>query len=95
MLSRLDTTWIVFAVATVVMFSYLFSIGLNALLRELGVGAVGNAAIITVGFFATIYGGNIQGTRFSMIDGAFTGLAGAFILLLALVLLKAALNRLI
>ena len=93
MLSKLDTPWLVFAVAAVAMLSYLFSTGLNALLREAGFGTVPNAIIMMFGFFGAIYAGNFVGMRFSLIEGVFVGLAGAFVLLLALVLLKAALDR--
>nr|WP_279327421.1 hypothetical protein [Chelativorans petroleitrophicus] len=75
------------------MLSYLFSTGLNALLREAGFGTVPNAIIMMFGFFGAIYAGNFVGMRFSLIEGVFVGLAGAFVLLLALVLLKAALDR--
>lgn len=93
MLSKLDTTWLVFAVAAVAMLSYLFSTGLNALLREAGFGTVANAVIMSFGYFAAIYAGNFFGIRFSLIEGVFVGLAGAFALMLVLVLLKAVLDR--
>ena len=95
MLTRLDTTWLVFAIAAVAMLSYLFSIALDAVLGEAGFGPVGNGAIITFGFFTAIYAGNYNGIRFDLAGGIMIGLAGAFSLLLFMVLLKATLNRMI
>jgi len=94
MLTRLDTTWLIFAIAAVAMLAYLFSTALQGALRDAGFGVVTNAAIITAGFFAAIYAANSYGTRFDLMSGIFAGLAGAFVLLLMLVLLKAALGRL-
>ena len=95
MLARLDTSWLFFAVATVAMLSYLFSVALQGVLRETGFGVVANAIIIAGGFFAAIHLGNSYGTRFGLVDAALTGLAGAFVLLFALMLFKALLARLI
>jgi hypothetical protein len=94
MLAKLDTTWFVFAIAAVAMLSYLFSIALNAVLRDAGFGVVANAVIIIIGFFAAVRGGNAYGMRFDLTSGILAGLAGAFAFLFVLVLLKAAANRL-
>ena len=96
MLMKLDTAWLVFALAGVAMLSYLFSIGLNALLRDAGFGVIGNALIIIGGFFGAIYLSNVYGIRFqALLPAIIYGLAGAFILLLALVIAKLALNRML
>lgn len=96
MLAKVDTTWLIIAVAVVAMFSYIFSIGLNALVRDGGFGTVGSAAIITIGFFGTIYAANLYGTRFpTLLEATLAGVAGAFVLYLGLVLLKLALNRMV
>jgi hypothetical protein len=94
MLAKLDTTWFVFAIAAVAMLSYLFSIALNAVLKDAGFGVVANSVIIITGFFAAVRGGNAYGMRFDLVSGILIGLAGAFVLLFVLVLLKAALSRL-
>ncbi|WEX10110.1 hypothetical protein [Chelativorans sp. AA-79] len=94
MLTRLDPIWLVFAVAAVSMLAYLFSVALQGVLRDAGFGVVANAAVITAGFFAAIHLGNSREMRFDLAGGALTGVAGAFVLLLAVVLLKAALKRL-
>lgn len=96
MLAKLDTTWLIIAVAAVAMLSYIFSIGLNALLRDGGFGTVGSAAILTFGFFGSIHAANLYGTRFpTLLEATLAGVAGAFVLYLALVLVKLALNRLV
>lgn len=96
MLMKLDAAWLIFALAGVAMLSYLFSIGLNALLRDDGFGVIGNALIIIAGFFGGIYLSNVYGIRFQALMPAIVhGLIGAFILLLVLVMAKLALNRLL
>ncbi|MFC6488224.1 hypothetical protein [Nitratireductor sp. GCM10026969] len=96
MLMKLDTTWLVFAVATVAMLAYMFAIALRSLLEEAGFGPVLGAAIITCGFFGAIQAVNFQGVRFqTMLEAAIAGLAGAFVLYLVLVLLKLVLDRLV
>ncbi|WP_274427306.1 hypothetical protein [Chelativorans sp. YIM 93263] len=94
MLMKLDTSWLILAMAAVAMLSYFFAFGLDALLKGAGFGPVGNAIIILVGFFGAIYGVNHYGWRFStLLDAVLTGVAGAFLLFLLLVLMKAILNR--
>ncbi|WP_163265801.1 hypothetical protein [Chelativorans alearense] len=96
MLMRLDASWLIFAIVTVALLSYLFSIGLNALLRDDGFGVLGNGAIVVLGFFGAIQGANMYGIRFgSLLDAVLAGVAGAFALFLLLVLAKLALNRLL
>lgn len=94
MLMKLDPAWLIFAVVTVSMFAYMFSLGLDAILNEDGFGPFGNAGIITAGFFGTIYLANGQGIRFSsLLEAALTGLGGAFAAMLVLTFLKALLGR--
>lgn len=94
MLMRLDASWLIMAAVTVVLLAYLFSIALNALLRDAGFGVLGNAAIVTLGFFGAIQGANLYGIRFdTLLDAALAGLGGAFVLLLALVFAKLGLAR--
>ncbi|MCT7377454.1 hypothetical protein [Chelativorans salis] len=96
MLMKLDASWLIFAIVTVALLAYLFSIALNALLHDAGFGVLGNTAIIMVGFFGAIQAVNMYGTRFgSLLDAALAGLVGAFILFMLLVLAKLALSRLI
>lgn len=96
MLMKLDASWLLFAVAAVTILSYLLSLALDSVMREDGFGAMGNAGIITIAFFATIYLANGQGIRFaSLTEGAFAGLGGAFATLLVMTFVKAILRRVI
>ncbi|WP_048645119.1 hypothetical protein [Nitratireductor soli] len=96
MLMKLDTSWLLFAVAAVTMLSYLLSMALDAVMREDGFGAMGNAGIITIAFFATVYMANDYGIRFtSLMEGALAGLSGAFTALLVMTFVKAILRRII
>ena len=51
MLWNLGTDWLLFTVVVVGILSFIVSMGLNAIMREDGFGATGNALIITGGFF--------------------------------------------
>ncbi|MCR4265530.1 hypothetical protein [Nitratireductor sp. ZSWI3] len=96
MLMKLDTSWLLFGIAAVTMLAYLLSLGLDAVMREDGFGALGNAGIITVAFFATIYLANDHGIRFaSLTEAAFAGMSGSFSALLILTFAKAILKRVI
>lgn len=96
MLMKLDPLWLAFAVTGVAMLAYIFSVGLDAVKPEPGFGVVGNASIITIGFFGAIHAFNAYGTRFgSMLDATLTGLCGAFLLLFLMIALKLSLNRLL
>lgn len=94
MLMKLDTSWLLMAVATVAMLSYMISLGLDALMKGDGFGPIGNAVLITGGFFLSIYVGNWRGVRFdSLPEATMVGVGGAFGLLLVLTLAKAMLAR--
>lgn len=94
MLMKIDASWLMMAVAVVAILSYIFSMALDALMKGEGFGPIGNAILITGGFFLTIYIGNVRGIRFDTVsDATLVGLGGAFALLLVFTLIKAALNR--
>lgn len=94
MLMKIDTSWLMMAVATVSILSYMISLGLDALMKGDGFGPIGNAILITAGFFLTIYVGNVRGFTFdSLAQATMVGIGGAFSILLVLTLAKAALNR--
>lgn len=96
MLMKLDSTWLLFAVVAVAMLSFIFSMALDAVMKEAGFGAAGSAVIITAAFFGTIYAANWYGLRFSsLLDAVLAGVGGAFVVLLVLVLVKSALLRLL
>jgi hypothetical protein len=95
MLWNLGSGWLLLAFVVVGIFSFILAMGLNAIMGEDGFGAVGNAVIITAGFFLAISVANHLGYRLTDLTRAsVTGLAGAFLCLTALAALKAALNRL-
>jgi hypothetical protein len=95
MLWNLDGTWLTMAVATVVVLSYFLGAAIDALVRDDGFGATGNAVIIACGFFLAILVANYQGHALRELHVAImVGLAGAFAGLTALTLVKALLARL-
>ena len=96
MLWNLGTQWLVLAATTVAIVAFIVATVLDALLGEEGFGATGDAAILTAGFFAGVYGANLLGYRLEDVKLAIaTGLGGSFLLLSLLVAIKAAMRRLI
>jgi len=96
MLKNIDTSWLMMAFAAVSILSYIFSLGLDALMKRDGFGPIGNAAVMTVGFFLALFGGNAYGIRFyTFSEGVIAGLIGAFALFSVLAVLKAGLNRIL
>lgn len=95
MLWNLDSGWLLLAFAVVGILSFILAMALNVVMGEDGFGAVGNAIIITAGFFLTVFAANNFGYRLSDLTMAVAvGLGGAFACLTMLALLKAGLNRL-
>lgn len=94
MLWNLETGWLMMAIAMVAVIAFFFGAALNVIMREDGFGPVGNMAVFTAGFFAAIFAANSYGI--SMPDLTFataTGLAGAFVAIAVLALVKAGLAR--
>ncbi|MEX0406442.1 hypothetical protein ABGN05_12260 [Aquibium sp. LZ166] len=95
MIWNLSPWWLFLAVAAVAVLAFIFSLGLNAIIGRDGFGPFGTMGIVTGGFFGSIYGVNAYGVRLSELQEAvFAGLVGAFIILMTLLLLKAAVSRL-
>jgi hypothetical protein len=95
MIWNLETSWLLMAVATVVVLSFFFGSGLHHVMRDDGFGSGGNAAIVSIGFFLAIVGANGQGYDLhEMHRAVVVGLSGAFVCLGTMTLLKAALARL-
>ncbi len=95
MLLNLGTWWLVLAGTCVAILSFIIATVLNALMREEGFGATGNASVITAGFFGGILLANTLGHHLVDVQRAIAiGLAGSFLLLALLVMLKAAMRRL-
>jgi hypothetical protein len=94
MIWNLDGIWIAMAIAVVGIIAFFLSLGLDALMRNDGFGATGNAAVITAGFFLSVYLFNLYGIRFrEAADAAMMGAVGAFAIFFVLALLKALANR--
>jgi hypothetical protein len=95
MLWKLDTAWLMMAVASVTVMSFLFGLIMDAIMADDGFGPFGNMLLITGGFFAAVLIANVHGIRMTSLGFAVvTGMAGAFVTLAALALFKAALARL-
>ncbi len=95
MLSKIPTEWLVMAVVTVALLSFIFGYALDRIMNEDGFGPTGNMVVMTVGFFLGIYFANYFGIRFRHLDmGVGAGVAGGFATLTLLMLAKAVLNRL-
>lgn len=94
MLWNLGVEWLLIAVAVVAILSFIVAMALHAVMGEDGFGATGNAVIITIGFFLTLFVADNVGYRMDELTFATaTGIFGAFTCLIVLAMLKAALNR--
>lgn len=94
MIEKLDFMWLTLTIATVSILSFFLGYAIHGLIGRQGYGAYGNAAIISGGFFAAIYGANWYGIRFTDVTMAtMTGVAGAFICLLTLTGFKLVMMR--
>jgi hypothetical protein len=94
MLLTLDPMWLMLSVSTVAVLCYFFGAAIDALMREDGFGAFGNGLIMSGGFFLAILAANYRGYRLSELHFAvMLGLAGAFLLLTSLALLRALVKR--
>jgi hypothetical protein len=96
MLWNLDFNWLLMAIAVVAMLSFVFGLALDGLMGSDGFGALGNAVIVTSGFFLGILAANSYGIPLRDLTlAAVAGLSGAFLCLSLLAGCKAALTRLL
>lgn len=94
MVWNLDIGWLLMAVVCVGILAFILSMALNAIMGDDGFGQTGNAGVITVGFFATIFVANTFGYRLADLrEAVIVGMAGAFLLLTVLAVGKAVLAR--
>ncbi len=94
MLMKLDASWLMFAVVTVLLLSYMLAMALDAILGQAADRPVPTAVIITAGFFGAIYWMNERGVRMANLsESVMTGLVGSFALFFVLVVVKAVVNR--
>ena len=94
MIWNLSVWWLFMAVSVVTILSFILSMGLSAIVGRDGFGPTQMTAIITGGFFGSIYLLNLYGVRLSDLqEASFAGLAGAFVALLMMLVLRFAINR--
>lgn len=94
MLSNLHGGDLYLAVAVVAMLSFFIGLAVNAIMKEDGFGPVGNAVIVTAGFFLSIHFANEYGIRFRDVQFAsVVGIAGSMSILFLLTSIKLYLNR--
>ncbi len=94
MLGKLDTSFLLFAIAIVGMLAFFIANAINALVREDAYGVTGNTIIITAGFLATVEYGSQYGLTFRNLTDVFLyGLAGAFATIFILSMVKMFANR--
>jgi hypothetical protein len=94
MLWNLDAFWLMMAIGIVSVVAFMFGHALHALMDDDGFGPYGNMIIITTGFFIAILAANYQGVKFHDLKlASIVGLAGSFLSLASLALLKAGLQR--
>jgi hypothetical protein len=94
MIWNLSVGWLFMAVSVVAILSFILSLALNAIIGKDGFGPFGTMGIVTFGFFISIYAVNLYGVRLAKVqEAAFAGLIGAFVVLLTMLLLKAASRR--
>ena len=94
MIWNLSVWWIFMAVSVVTILSFILSMGLSVIIGRDGVGPTPMTVILTGGFFGSIYLLNLYGVRLSDLqEASFAGLAGAFLSLMMLLVVKSILNR--
>lgn len=94
MLWNLEASWLMMAVASVIVMALFFGSALHAILRDDGFGPIGNMVLFTAGFFAAILIANTYGINLRDLTQAMaTGLGGAFVIIAVLAVLKGVLDR--
>jgi uncharacterized membrane protein YeaQ/YmgE (transglycosylase-associated protein family) len=94
MLWNLEASWLMMAVASVIVMALFFGSALHAIMREDGFGPIGNMVLFTAGFFIAIVAANSWGINLRDLTRAVaTGLSGAFVVIAVLAILKGLLAR--
>jgi uncharacterized membrane protein YeaQ/YmgE (transglycosylase-associated protein family) len=89
MLWNLEPSWLMMAVASVIVMALFFGSALHAIMRDDGFGPIGNMVLFTVGFFAAIMITNTYGINLRDLTQAMaTGMGGAFAIIAVLAVLK-------
>jgi uncharacterized membrane protein YeaQ/YmgE (transglycosylase-associated protein family) len=94
MLWNLEPSWLMMAVASVIVMALFFGSALHAIMRDDGFGPIGNMVLFTAGFFIAILVANSWGIHLRDLTRAVaTGLGGAFVIIATLAILKGVLVR--
>lgn len=94
MLWNLDTGWLLMAIAAVCVIGFFVGSALESIMGEDGFGPTGNMVVFVAGFFTAIFALNSYGISLRDVTLATSsGLAGAFVSICTLALLKAAVTR--
>lgn len=94
MLWNLEPSWLMMAVASVIVMALFFGSALHAIMRDDGFGPIGNMVLFTAGFFIAIVAVNSWGVNLRDLTRAMaTGLGGAFVVIATLAILKGVLAR--
>jgi hypothetical protein len=94
MLWNLEPSWLMMAVASVIVMALFFGSALHAIMRDDGFGPIGNMVLFTAGFFIAIFAANSWGINLRDLTRAVaTGMGGAFVIIAALAILKGAFAR--
>jgi hypothetical protein len=94
MLGKLPFLWLVLAISSVAIASYLMSLVVDGIFGKDGFGTIGNMVIFTAGFFGTLILAEQFGFRLRGLQMAtFTGLGGSITLFLFLALCKLILDK--
>ena len=95
MLWKLDILWLIMAVGTVGGVSYILALMMESSIGKEGYGPFLHATFMTGGFFLAILGANYQGINLAELKWALMyGGAGAFAMMLVMLLLRAVAIRL-
>jgi hypothetical protein len=95
MIWNLGFGWLVLMAGCVSILAFMLALGLDALMGREGFGPVGNAFVLTGGFFLSIFVFNSFGYNLAdMKWGAAAGIGGAFVCMTTLALTKGLLSRL-
>lgn len=99
MISHLPVFWQIMAVMTVITLSYPMALMLNGLMGQDGFGTIPHMAIVSIGFFTTlyvcdVYGGQYGIRLYDLQEMIIAGTVGATAISFMLALMKVALSKL-
>lgn len=94
MIWNLDVSWLFMAIAVVSMLSFFLGLALDGVMGDDGFGSLGNAVIITGGFFIGIFVANVYGMNLKELKMAvMVGMLSAFCMMSMLSFGKTLISR--